>query len=165
MASEEPHNPKPNPERNRLPFEPVSTKKLTGNKANGAKQAPVRSADKPKPSPAQARATVEETAIPQIVSQRMARRMAVFSGIPTALGLSTFVVCYWVVSHGWYKLPPVAVLLMSMGFFGLGVLGLSYGVLSASWDEEAVGSLLGWPEFITNVGRMTTAWRSAKQKD
>jgi len=54
---------------------------------------------------------------------------------------------------------------VSMGFFGLGVLGLSYGVLSASWDEEIPGSKLGWREFTTNWGRMTSAWRSARQKE
>jgi hypothetical protein len=57
------------------------------------------------------------------------------------------------------------VVLVSMGFFGLGVLGLSYGVLSASWDEEIPGTKLGWQEFTTNLGRMTSAWRSAGQKD
>jgi hypothetical protein len=52
-----------------------------------------------------------------------------------------------------------------MGFFGLGVLGLSYGVLSASWDEDEPGTKFGWQEFKTNFGRMTAAWRSAGQKD
>jgi len=53
--------------------------------------------------------------------------------------------------------------LVSMGFFGLGVLGLSYGVLSASWDENRVGTLLGWQDFTQNLGRTIAAWRSIKQ--
>jgi hypothetical protein len=51
-----------------------------------------------------------------------------------------------------------------MGFFGLGVLGLTYGVLSASWDEEHPGSTLGWAEFTTNFGRMRETWRSPDKK-
>ncbi len=98
--------------------------------------------------------------IPPIVGRRMVRRMVFFSGVPTALGLATFVVSYWVVRQQWFPLPTVAVLLTSLGLFGLGVLGVSYGVLSASWEEEKVGTLLGWGEFTTNFGRSAEAWRS-----
>jgi hypothetical protein len=89
--------------------------------------------------------------------------MAAFSGIPTLCGMLTFVVSYFLVSRGVLKLPPVAVLIVSLGWFGLGVVGLSYGVLSASWDEEQAGSLLGWEQFTVNFGRTTAAWRSGQQ--
>ena len=62
------------------------------------------------------------------------------------------------------RLPPIAVLLVNMGLFGLGVLGITYGVLSASWDEERVGSWLGLGEFSTNWGRMVEVWRETRQK-
>ncbi|MBW4521635.1 MAG: PAM68 family protein [Scytolyngbya sp. HA4215-MV1] len=101
--------------------------------------------------------------IPEAVSRRMVKRMAIFSGIPTALGMSTFAISYWIVRHGWFKLPNVAVLLVSLGFFGLGVAGLTYGVLSSSWDEEQGGSWLGIGEFTTNWGRMTETWRSQRE--
>jgi Photosynthesis affected mutant 68 len=55
--------------------------------------------------------------------------------------------------------------LANMGLFGLGVLGITYGVLSASWDEERSGSLLGVGEFRTNWGRMVGAWRETRQKN
>jgi hypothetical protein len=51
-----------------------------------------------------------------------------------------------------------------MGFFGLGVVGLSYGMLSASWDEDQPGSKLGWREFKTNLGRLTAGWRSQREQ-
>ena len=101
-------------------------------------------------------------AIPDSVSRRMVRRMALFCGVPSALGLSSFVVSYAAVSHG-VELPNTAVLLVSLGFFGLGVLGLSYGVLSASWDETTPGGLLGVDQFRVNFGRMTSAWKEARQ--
>jgi len=51
-----------------------------------------------------------------------------------------------------------------MGLFGLGVLGLSYGLISASWDEQRVGTWWGWEEFTTNLKRIFAAWRSARQE-
>lgn len=43
---------------------------------------------------------------------------------------------------------------LSKAPFFLGLVGLSYGVLSASWDEDEEGSFLGIEEFQTNVGRL-----------
>jgi UDP-N-acetylmuramyl pentapeptide phosphotransferase/UDP-N-acetylglucosamine-1-phosphate transferase len=87
-----------------------------------------------------------------------------FSGIPTALGVFVFFAAYWVVSHQWLDLPNTAVLLVSMGCFGLGVLGLSYGILSASWDENQPGSFLGGEQVAINWSRITAAWRSAREE-
>ena len=161
------------PQRNRLPFEPSKKRqkpdKNTTKKSDKQPPAPKKSGNKSletaQKSQRTAPLTKEDMAIPKVVSDRMARRMAVFCGLPTALGMVTFVVSYLIVSHSWFKLPTVVVVLVSMGFFGLGVLGLSYGVLSASWDEEILGSKLGWQEFTTNWGRMMSAWRSTRQKN
>lgn len=94
----------------------------------------------------------------------MARRMALFCGIPTLLGLLTFPSSYFIISHGWLQLPNIAVVLMSIGLFGVGAIGLSYGVLSASWDENESGSQLGWQEFRVNFGRLTQEWRSQSER-
>lgn len=145
--------------RKSLPFEPKQNKKKT------PKQPPIQAqkvAEKPKNTPNKLKSR-QHRSIPEVVSQRMIRRMVMFSGIPTALGLSSFGISYWIVSHQWFELPHVAVLLVTLLLFGLGVLGLSYGVLSTSWDEERVGGWWGWQEFTMNFGRMTAAWRSAKE--
>ena len=151
----------------RLPFEPASTRKKSAKKApvaaTSASDQPAKAVDSETQAKAGPSTANASTAIPEVVSRRMARRMGVFCGIPTSLGMVTFIVSYIVVSHEWFKLPNVAVVLVSMGFFGLGVLGLSYGVLSASWDEERVGTRLGWGEFTTNFGRLTESWRTAKK--
>jgi|SRR5919199_1362411 hypothetical protein len=148
------------PSRERLPFEPNQKRK----KAAKTKPEPVASKTAPN-NDKQTTASRESMRIPDAVSKRMVRRMALISGIPTALGMSSFVVSYFLIKNVGLNLPHVAVVLVSMGFFGLGVLGLTYGVLSASWDEEIPGTVLGWQEFTTNLGRMTSAWRSAGQKD
>lgn len=148
-------------ERNRLPFEP-NKKRQKPAKANQTSVA------KPEPKPKDQKKssfTKEEMAIPQVVSQRMIRRVAAFSGIPTALGISTLIISYLLLIYAKIKLPHLAVLSVNMGLFGLGVLGITYGVLSSSWDENRVGSWLGWSEFTTNWGRMVTVWRETRQKN
>lgn len=146
-------------QRARLPFEPAKKRQKPAKTKSTPAAEPIKNSEQVR------KYTKEEMAVPKVVSARMARRMALLCGIPTFLGVATFFVSYIIVSHGWLKLPNVAVLLTSMGFFGLGVLGLSYGVLSASWDEERVGGLLGWQEFKVNWGRMVETWRETRQKN
>lgn len=146
------------PGKERLPFEPKKNSKKTA-KAPSMSTVAAKKDDKPQS------VSQQSMTIPEAVSQRMIRRMAVFCGIPTVLGISTFIVSYFVVTNAWFKLPNAAVFIGSIGFFGLGALGLSYGVLSASWDEQIAGSWWGWEQFTVNWGRMTAAWRSNKQKD
>jgi Photosynthesis affected mutant 68 len=149
--SSEPKDPKSS---DRLPFEPVSKKtaKPKVSAPAASNQSPAKS-EKKSTTRQPAR---ESSAIPEVVSKRMGRRMAFF------FGMLTFLVSYLLVTQFAVKLPNVAVVLVSMGFFGLGVVGLSYGLLSSSWDEERVGSVLGGEEFSTNIGRMTSAWREAR---
>jgi hypothetical protein len=145
------------PLRERMAFEPRQKKK----RAN--KQPPVASQKEPVKERSTAHQKAASMAIPDAVSKRMVRRMAFFCGIPTALGMSSFFIFYWIVSNEWLKIPASAVGVTSLGLFGLGVLGLSYGILSASWDEDRVGSWFGWGEFKSNFGRMTTAWQAARE--
>lgn len=167
------------PSRQPLPFEPRNqrSKKTPKTKPKPApsQTAAQKEASKDQPTPSSNKTAAKKnqstaksqqsSSIPEQVSKRMIRRMALLCGIPTALGISSFFISYFLVSQMEIKLPNVAVLMVSMGFWGLGVLGLSYGVLSASWDEDSPGTILGWQEFTTNLGRLTAAWREAKQKD
>ena len=106
--------------------------------------------------PASGAAGGRQQGIPPAVSNRMARRVALATGIPTALGMASFIVSYVVVSRGLLDIPPIATLLTSGGFFLLGLVGLSYGVLSASW-EEAPGSLLGIEQIGVNIVRLRSS--------
>jgi hypothetical protein len=159
----------------KLPFEPTSKRKKPSQPATTVKPTEKASSDKKAdvvagkssgklPSSNTSSTSNNSSTIPEVVSRRMARRMAFFSGIPTGLGMLTFIISYFVVSQHLYKLPTIAVLIISLGFFGLGVLGLTYGVLSASWDENRVGSWLGLDEFKTNFGRAIASWKSTKTK-
>ena len=173
----------------RLPFEPGSNRKKTSKKdaepAKAQAKASKSKASKPKSEiqkkgeearrqlanagskksgkGAGSKRSRQENAIPEEISRRMIKRMALLCGIPTVLGISTFIVSYFIVTNG-VDLPPIAVLLVSLGFFGLGVLGLSYGALSTSWEEGSDdGSLLGVDEFKINFGRMREAWKESRE--
>lgn len=148
-------------ESDRLPFEP---NKKRQKPAKAESKPPIVKQESVKKEKKKPRYSKEEVAIPQVVSQRMMRRVAGFAGVPTSLGIMTLVVSYFLLVNTGIKLPPVVVLLVNMGFFGLGVLGISYGVLSASWDEDRAGTLLGWSDFTVNLGRMVSAWRESRQK-
>ncbi|MEB3160080.1 MAG: PAM68 family protein [Synechocystis sp.] len=143
--------------RDRLPFERKSKKKKIEKKPPDPLSTGSKTAKKP-------RRKVDENRIPEVVSRRMVRRMALFSGIPTALGMSSFFVFYLIVSRDWLEIPNYVAFAVSLLFFGLGVLGLSYGIFSTSWEESLPGSWWGWSEFRLNVGRMLNAWRNARQE-
>ncbi len=154
-------------QRESLPFEPKSSKQSSGKAVSPAggplpKSSP-RSSGKATPRKASGAGSdgdeQDAAGIPEVVSRRMMRRMAVFSGVPTFLGMSSFIVSYILLTRHIVEFPNVVVLIVSLGFFGLGVIGLSYGVLSSSWEEEESGSLLGMAEFSINFRRMVQGIR------
>lgn len=99
--------------------------------------------------------------IPDAVANRMARRIAIGTGIPTVMGMGVFIASYLLVSRSILDIPPALTLLSSGACFLLGVLGLSYGVLSASW-EDAPGSLLGIEQIGKNIERLRQSIRSMR---
>ena len=150
--------------RGRLPFEPRNNKKEKPIKATPA-SSKTKIKQKHKSTSRSSRPNSNLSAIPDIVSKRMGRRMAVFCGIPSALGMSSLLVFYWLKVKEVVELPPYTAFAVSFGFLGLGVLGLSYGLFSASWDEERVGSVWGGDEFKINLGRTRDAWKASKNAD
>ena len=133
----------------RIPFEPPGKGKK-------------KKIEKQKNQPA-APASQANLQIPPEVNSRIVRRMALFCGIPTSLGFATFIASYIIVTNHWFELPNTAVVLISMACLGLGVLGLTYGALSASWEEGRLGGWFGWQEFQQNFGNLLEAWKSQRK--
>ena len=102
------------------------------------------------------KAAPRRSAIPDHVSKRMVRRILLFSGAPTLLAMGVFVLSYVLTSRDIMQIEPVVTIGVSGAFFLLGLLGLSYGVLSASWDDGP-GSLLGLEELGKNLQRLRAA--------
>jgi drug/metabolite transporter (DMT)-like permease len=105
--------------------------------------------------------TSRQQVIPEAVANRMARRIAIATGIPTVLGMGVFIGSYVVVSRQILDIPPGATLVASGACFLLGVLGLSYGVLSASWEDKP-GSLLGNEQIGVNISRLRASIKAMR---
>ena len=100
--------------------------------------------------------------IPKYVADRMARRIFFTTGIPTILGMSVFVISYIIVTRNIAEIAPSATIAISALFFLLGLAGLSFGILSASWDEDP-GSFLGIENIPLNIKRAKAAFKPATQ--
>ena len=103
--------------------------------------------------------TSSNSNIPKYVANRMARRVAFTTGIPTISGMGVFIGSYFLISKGIAEISPTVTLVSSAICFLFGLLGLSYGILSASWDINA-GSWLGFENIKPNINRMKDAFKS-----
>ena len=109
------------------------------------------------------KSTKEKSGIPSYVANRMARRIAFTTGIPTLSGMGVFIGSYFLISKGIAEISPTVTLVSSALCFLVGLLGLSYGILSASWDFNP-GSFLGFENIKPNINRMKDAFKTS-QKD
>ena len=132
--------------RSSLPFEPKGSRQVAGNKSAKTSSA-----------------SVKKEAIPRYVADRMARRVAVFTGLPTIAGMGVFVGSYLLITQGVADIAPGLTLATSGGFFLLGLVGLSFGVLSSSWEPDP-GSVLGFENLRPNLQRMKETIRASKTK-
>lgn len=98
----------------------------------------------------------DDEEIPQVVFNRIAVRVLAFVVVPMALGLA-FLHIFGVIKeqHLW-NVPLWLPLLTTFLTFGASTMGIAYGALSTSWDEERKGSILGFEEAQKNWVEM---WR------
>jgi VIT1/CCC1 family predicted Fe2+/Mn2+ transporter len=104
----------------------------------------------------------KSSGIPKYVADRMARRIFFTAGIPTIMGMSVFIVSYIIVTKNIAEIPPSSTIAISALFFLLGLAGLSFGILSASWDKEP-GSFFGIENIPMNIQRAKEAFKPATQ--
>ena len=104
----------------------------------------------------------QSNGIPKYVADRMAKRIFFTAGIPTIMGMSVFVVSYIIVTRNIAEIPPSSTIAISALFFLIGLGGLSFGILSASWDKEP-GSFFGIENIPLNIQRAKAAFRPASQ--
>ncbi|KAL0393750.1 UNVERIFIED_CONTAM: protein PAM68, chloroplastic [Sesamum latifolium] len=84
----------------------------------------------------------EEGVIPEVVTNRMISRMGFSVGIPLFIGLLFFPFFYYLKVGLKIDVPTWVPFIVSFIFFGTALLGVSYGIVSASWDPMREGSLL-----------------------
>jgi hypothetical protein len=93
-------------------------------------------------------------AVPEIIANRMITRIAGFFGIPVFGGLAIFVGAFFYSKKTDSIIPPYIIAYATQLPFLLGLIGISYAILSSSWDEDRDGSLLGFDELKLNIKRI-----------
>ncbi|XP_058103850.1 protein PAM68, chloroplastic [Magnolia sinica] len=88
--------------------------------------------------------------IPEVVTNRMMKRMGFSVGIPLVIGLMFFPFFYYLKVVAKVDIPTWLPVIVSFVFFGTALLGVSYGIVSSSWDPLREGSILGWNEAQKN---------------
>ncbi len=139
---EEKKNPKSQSKEVKIGFSSKSTAPIIGNKATSK--------------------NIKKEGIPSYVANRMARRIAFTTGLPTISGMGVFVGSYFLISKGIAEISPTVTLVSSALCFFVGLLGLSYGILSASWDFKP-GSFFGIENIKPNIQRMKDAFKTSKK--
>lgn len=89
--------------------------------------------------------------VPTTITDRMLKRILIFAGAPITVGLLLYPAFYYLKVKQNIDFDNWIVVLVQSLTFGAGLLGISYGIMSSSWDERREGSFLGVDEFKTNL--------------
>ncbi|KAK7244036.1 hypothetical protein RIF29_38854 [Crotalaria pallida] len=92
----------------------------------------------------------QDVVIPEVVTNRMMSRILLSVGIPLGIGLLFFPFFYYLKVGLKIDVPTWVPFIVSFFFFGSALLGVSYGIVSSSWEPLREGSLLGWNEAQKN---------------
>jgi hypothetical protein len=107
----------------------------------------------------------EDGILPQAVADRMIRRIAGFAGVPLA-SLFLFFAAYFIARYKYdIRIIPVFVAYTTLGCIGAAGVGITYGIMSSSWDEDDEGSRLGWKESKINFMRARDGLASVISKE
>jgi len=111
----------------------------------------------------------EAAVIPEKVAQRMGKRMLPFVGIPLLGGMGTFVGFWYMATYRDLEFEPVLVAGTTIALLAVGLVGITYSMMSASWDAEREGSILGTDEFSRNIenikGGLTRSKENAEVRE
>eukprot|EP00562_Extubocellulus_spinifer_P008797 CAMPEP_0178494604 /NCGR_PEP_ID=MMETSP0696-20121128/13101_1 /TAXON_ID=265572 /ORGANISM="Extubocellulus spinifer, Strain CCMP396" /LENGTH=297 /DNA_ID=CAMNT_0020122689 /DNA_START=56 /DNA_END=949 /DNA_ORIENTATION=+ len=105
----------------------------------------------------------EAAAIPERVAQRMGKRMLPFVGIPLFGGMGAFVGFWYFATYKDVEFEPIVVAGSTIALLAISLLGITYSVLSASWDDDRDGSGLGIDEFQKNVGSISEGVKRSRE--
>lgn len=129
---------------------PKKTKRPKKNQKKKKTKKGYDSDDEEKEEEEEEEGDAEEGVIPEIVTNRMISRMGFSVGIPLFIGILFFPFFYYLKVGLKIDVPNWVPFIVSFVFFGTALAGVSYGIVSSSWDPLREGSLLGWTEARKN---------------
>ncbi|XP_071711664.1 uncharacterized protein PAM68-like [Rutidosis leptorrhynchoides] len=92
--------------------------------------------------------------IPDVVMERMISRILFNVGVPLITGLGLLQMFSVIKEQNLWQIPRWLPFLTTFITFGASTLGIVYGTLSTSWDEENKGSIIGFEEAKKNWVKM-----------
>jgi len=105
----------------------------------------------------------QPAAIPEKVANRMGARALPFVGIPIFGGMGAFVLFWYLATYKDLEFEPSLVAATTIGLLVVGLAGITYSVMSTSWDEDREGTFLGTEEFSRNVDNLKAGFGRSKQ--
>lgn len=90
-------------------------------------------------------------AVPTVITDRMLKRIIIFAGTPIFFGLTLLPLFYYLKIKHDLDIPTWIVYSIQSLAWGGGLAGISYGIVSTSWEPRREGSFLGWTEFQANL--------------
>mmetsp|Transcript_25901 Transcript_25901/g.60782 ORF Transcript_25901/g.60782 Transcript_25901/m.60782 type:complete len:310 (+) Transcript_25901:163-1092(+) len=107
--------------------------------------------------------------IPEKVAQRMGKRMLPFVGVPLLGGMGAFVGFWYMATYRDMEFQPVLVAGTTIALLAVGLVGITYSMMSASWDPEREGTIIGTDEFSRNIdnikGGLTRSRENAEVRE
>jgi len=104
----------------------------------------------------------EAAVIPEKVAQRMGKRMLPFVGIPLFGLVGTFVGFWYMATYRDVEFQPALVAGSTIAVLAVSLAGITYSMMSASWDPEREGSVFGTDEFSRNIGSIKDGFSRSK---
>jgi len=77
--------------------------------------------------------------------------MFLFVGIPLFGGMGAFLAFWYFATYKNVEFSPVLVAASTIAILAVGLFGITYSVMSTSWDPDVEGSFLGTEEFSNNI--------------
>ena len=101
--------------------------------------------------------------IPEKVAMRMGKRMLPFVGLPLFGSMITFVLFWYLATYKDIAVPTALVAYATIAILVVGLMGITYSVMSASWDEDREGSTIGWEEFQRNLSSVKDGLQRSRE--
>lgn len=92
-------------------------------------------------------------AVPEMIADRMIRRIAVFFGIPVFGGLAIFAAAFFTYKKFDIVMEPAIIAYATQFPFVVGLLGITYAIISSSWDPVSESLVDGVESHCSPYGR------------
>lgn len=101
--------------------------------------------------------------IPEKVAMRMGKRMLPFVGIPLFGSMGAFVAFWYYATYKNVQFETGLVAITTIAFLVIGLVGITYSVMSASWDPDREGTGLGFGEFSNNFDSIKDGLKRSRE--